>query len=346
MDHGFNVSLLYAGGRGELFSQLTLALGRQAVHALGPQDRRANVLRNAFHIMSHLIRLRPGIVFAVNPVMGISAGLAMSMLNRRLRCVSILAHHVFPAYCSDPVETRRMMKYFRAFDWHVVVSPSMEREIRPFVRDTARIECIPNAVDMADIQSQLHEGQGLAHPCPPHRWRCLHVGGLRPDKRVDRLLYAFASLPEREQAILLLVGDGDARGDLEALARSLGIAERCLFVGHQARPWAWAKGCDLFVQTPDWETFGLSVLEAMAAGLPVLTTGDNSPGLKDVVHDGVNGCLVESGDVDEFAKRWSGLLHDRCLRQRLVQAGFKTAQRFSLDAMRSRYVSFLSSCLV
>jgi len=336
-----NIVLLYSGGCGVLFREAVASIGM--VSNIGDQDRRANIFQNALHIIAKVCILQPRIVFAVNPVMGISVGLALQLLPDSIRPFSILAHHVFPQQRDDPVETRRMMKYFPMFDRHVVVSPSMTDGLKPYIGGkTDKVECIPNAIDADTIRRDVQSGTVNIN-LPDHHWCCLYVGGLRIDKRVDRLIRAFALLPERKRTVLLLVGDGNAKTQLEHLAKDLGVAERCFFVGHQARPFQWARDCDLFVQTPDWETFGLSVLEAMGAGLPVLTMGDNSPGLQDVVYDGINGRLITSGDIGEFARAWSELLKSPEQRKAMVQKGNETVKQYSLDTMCDRYMKLLST---
>ncbi|WP_287963037.1 glycosyltransferase family 4 protein [Alcanivorax sp.] len=334
------IALVYSGGHGDLFKSAAASV--EMVFSLGNQDRRANVFRNALYITAKACILRPRVVFAVNPVMGMSVGLALKLLPDPFRPFSILAHHVFPRQRNDPVETKRMMEYFPMFDRHVVVSPAMIGGLMPYIGGKLdRVTCIPNAIDAAAIRRDVRAG-AVNMNLPDHDWRCLYVGGLRTDKRVDRLIRAFALLPERKRTVLFLVGDGNARTRLEHLAKDLGVAERCIFVGHQARPFQWARDCDLFVQTPDWETFGLSVLEAMSAGLPVLTMGDNSPGLQDLVRDGINGRLIASGDIGEFALAWSDLLNSPEQRKLIVQQGNETVRHYSLDKMCARYMRLLS----
>jgi glycosyltransferase involved in cell wall biosynthesis len=330
-----NVALLYSGGKGKLFREMAGTV--DLLVDIGDQNQRANIYRNAAHVLLKILWLRPRVVCAVSYIMGQSVGLAMSLLPRILRPFSILVHHVYPDQRNDLIESARMKRWYPVFDEHVVVSRPMVNEVRPYVGDRAVIRCIPNGVDIYAIERAARRGR-CDMALPRHQWRCIYVGGLRVDKRVDRLIRAFAMLPERNETVLLLVGDGGAKPRLMQLANDLDVGDRCVFVGHQSCPFEWYHGCDMFVQTPDWETFGLSLLEAMAAGLPVLTMGDNSPGLQEFLRDGVNGRLIISGDASEFSQAWSMLLRSLDQRQKLSVAGHQTANAYSLDAMVERYL--------
>lgn len=336
-----NVALLYSGGKGKLFNEISEMV--EVLADAGNQNRRANIYRNAVRIILAIIWLRPRVVCAVSYVMGQSVGLALKLLPKIMRPSSILVHHIYPGQRSDPVETARMKRWFPIFDEHIVVSRPMVNAVRSYVGN-AKIRCIPNGIDVQTIERAAKRGRGDV-PLPEHQWRCIYVGGMREDMRVDRLIRAFAMLPERERTLLLLVGDGDAKPQLMQLAYDLNVGDRCVFVGHQTCPFEWFHGCDLFVHASDWEAFALSLLEAMGAGLPVLAMGEKGAGMKEYLHDGVNGRLLQSGDISHFVCTWSKLLHDPEERQRLSAAARQTAQLYSLDVMVDRYLHLFDQYL-
>jgi glycosyltransferase involved in cell wall biosynthesis len=96
------------------------------------------------------------------------------------------------------------------------------------------------------------------------------VAALRPEKNLARLLHAVSLFSHR--ARLVIIGDGPERPMLESLAATLGIAERVTFAGHRADPRSAYDGFDIFALSSDTEQMPLSVLEAMASGLPVAST--------------------------------------------------------------------------
>lgn len=110
------------------------------------------------------------------------------------------------------------------------------------------------------------------------------VAGLRPEKNIARLIRAFARLREAQAARLVIVGDGPLRGELEALARSLGVERDVAFTGYLANPGERLAEFDLFALSSDTEQLPIAMLEAMALGLPIVSTrvGDIGAVLADV----------------------------------------------------------------
>jgi glycosyltransferase involved in cell wall biosynthesis len=96
------------------------------------------------------------------------------------------------------------------------------------------------------------------------------IAALRPEKNLARLLHAFALLDGAPR--LVIVGDGPERHELEALASTLCVADRVMFAGHSTTPESWLAAFDIFALSSDTEQMPLSLLEAMAAGLPVAAT--------------------------------------------------------------------------
>ena len=121
-------------------------------------------------------------------------------------------------------------------------------------------------------------------------------GRMTAVKRTDDLLATLAALRERGvDALLLLVGDGDDRERLEQRAHDLGLARSCLFLGYQEDVAAWYAICDAVVLTSASEGTPVTIIEALAAGRPVVATAVG--GVPDVVDDGETGFLVGPGDT-------------------------------------------------
>ncbi len=160
-----------------------------------------------------------------------------------------------------------------------------------------RLRLIPNGIDLARFSGAapmpLPAGEGPVVGT---------VAALRPEKNLGRLLRAFAVLRARRAARLVIVGDGPERPGLEALAATLGIAADAHLVGHSTASERWLAGFDAFALSSDTEQMPLSLLEAMAAGLPAVCTdvGD----VRDMVA-GENAPFVTPLDDNAFA---NGLL--------------------------------------
>ncbi len=152
----------------------------------------------------------------------------------------------------------------------------------------------------------------------------VYVGRLVPRKGVDTLVEAFALLPGRPDARLVIVGGelgGSPEADrLSALAREFGVAERVNFVGSrpQGELYRYYGAADVAATVPHYEPFGMTPLEAMACGTPVV--GSRVGGIKTSVADGETGYLVSPRDPEALAGRLYCLLSDPVLRKRMGHA--------------------------
>ena len=118
----------------------------------------------------------------------------------------------------------------------------------------------------------------------------------------------FNEVQKKIPAKLLFVGDGPERSTAEDLARELGVCDEIRFVGKQEQMEDILAIADLFLLTSDYESFGLAALEAMAAGVPVVST--NAGGLKEINIDGVTGYMANVGDIETMSKKSLSILKD------------------------------------
>ncbi len=167
----------------------------------------------------------------------------------------------------------------------------------------------------------------------------ISVGRLAPEKNWETLLHAFAKVyPEHPKLRLVLIGDGSARESLQALASELGIAERVTFTGSipfEEVP-AYLKAADAFSFASITETQGLVTIEAMAAGLPVVSV--DGSGTRDIVEHGKQGFLVEN-DAEALAKGIHELLSDPQQMKRFRHNALKKAKTFDVDVLSKQMIS-------
>jgi glycosyltransferase involved in cell wall biosynthesis len=186
---------------------------------------------------------------------------------------------------------------------------------------------IRNAVDVSAAPRSRHD-----RPIP----RLIAVGRLKAPKDLVTLIRAFAALPEGTFEALI-VGDGPDRGAVEAEIRAHGLDERVRLVGERSDVQALLADSDLFVLSSRSEGLPVSVLEAMAAELPVVASSVG--GLAELVVDGETGILVPLGDALALAAALGRLIEDRELRRRLGAAGRARAQAsFDLATFRQAHV--------
>lgn len=201
-----------------------------------------------------------------------------------------------------------------------------------------RVVVIPNALD-----PDLHE---RARDAPVERARrLLTIARLAASERykgVDHVIRALpAVLADVPGAKYVVVGDGDDRPRLEALAHETGVADRVSFVGRAsgAELDRELRSAALFAMPSGGEGFGIVYLEAMAYGIPVIAAA--SGGAPEVVRDGETGFLVPYGDVSALAERVVTLLRNEELRRRLGAAARRRAGEFTLDRIHPRLAETL-----
>lgn len=207
-------------------------------------------------------------------------------------------------------------------DRYLAVSDEVAERLQASLRIPARkIEVVRNGIPLdrfagAAPGALAHLRSGNGRPL------VLTVARLDPQKGHTYLLQAAALVPE---AVFALVGDGEQRAALEAQARSLGLQDRVLFLGHRADIPELLASCDLFVLPSLFEGFPLSVLEAMAAGKAVVTS--DIGGTDEAVVHRETGLLVPPGDATALAAAIRTLLGDPGLAKRFGEAGQAKALR-------------------
>jgi glycosyltransferase involved in cell wall biosynthesis len=190
---------------------------------------------------------------------------------------------------------------------------------------------IPNAVDIEGIDKALLARSPIVIETAAKLKGKLIVGTvarLSKEKGIDILILAFAEVHKAiSNAHLLIVGDGNQLVELQSLAQNLGIGDAITWTGRLR--WEDAMGClgrmDVVVVPSRFEGFGLTAIEAMTCGKPVVAS--NVDGLAEIISDGENGVLIPSEDVSAFASALSELLNDKERRQTIGMAARRHVDR-------------------
>jgi glycosyltransferase involved in cell wall biosynthesis len=199
-----------------------------------------------------------------------------------------------------------------------------------------RIAVIENGIDVekygpAPDKPALRARLGLDPTAP----LVVHVARHHPVKDQAMLVRGFVAA-DVPGARLVMVGDGPLRNDLESLATALGVRDRVDFVGIQNNVADWLAAADVFALTSVSEASSLTLLEAMATGLPVVVTAVG--GNPEIVRDGIDGLHVPRGDWRACGTALTTLLGNATLRSRLGANGRqRTHERYRLDATIGHY---------
>ena len=179
------------------------------------------------------------------------------------------------------------------------VSNSLRKDTLNFFNIKREIKVIPNFINIREYDIEVNESLRTYYAPEKQRILC-HVSNFRKVKRIEDVVRVFDKVQKVIPSKLLLVGDGPERHNIELLCDELGLNENVLMLGNLRKTIDVLKISDLFLLTSETESFGLAALEAMASGIPVISS--NTGGIPEVNTNGVSGYLSEVGDVDDMAK--------------------------------------------
>lgn len=206
-----------------------------------------------------------------------------------------------------------------------------------------RLRVIPNGVEQpsstAWTAATIREKLGL----PANAFLAGYIGRLAVQKRVQDLVWSVETLRQiRPQFHLVLIGDGPERDRLEHFAESIGCRENVHFLGHQDDAAAWLPGFDAFCLASSFEGMSNSLMEAMAAGKPVVVS--DIPANRELVTHEQTGLLVKLGDGVGFMQFFRRLMDEPELGPRLGAAAKQRMQeQFSVAKMVERYIELYHS---
>ena len=245
----------------------------------------------------------------------------------------LYAHAYFPILPDVVGETMLqayMPTFCRSCDLVVAPSPGMRDILERLGVDTP-IKVLPNGVDLEPFSRQVEPVDRARFGFNPEDVVLIYVGRLGPEKNLPFLLRSFSGTAQAyEQAALLIVGDGPERDNLQDRARSMGLGHKIHFTGmvdYKELP-RYLAAADAFVTASVTEVHPLSVIEAMAAGKPVL--GINSPGVGDTVENGVTGYL-SSEELAAFTAKMVRLVNEHDQRRKMGENARQAAANYAIE---------------
>ncbi len=218
-------------------------------------------------------------------------------------------------------------------DGVTAVSESLKRDTLRLFNIDREIDVIPNFISLKK-HTEPKECKRSVMARPDERI-ITHISNFRKVKRVEDVVRVFAKIQEKIPAKLIMVGDGPDREIADQLCKNLGIKKRVLFLGNTSDIEQILCFSDLFLLPSMSESFGLSALEAMVAGVPVVSS--NAGGIPEVNKEGVSGFLCEVGDIDTMAARALYILEDEARLKEFKKGALEIAKRFDEEKIVPMY---------
>jgi glycosyltransferase involved in cell wall biosynthesis len=301
--------------------------GRRGVrlHALSPHRRPspADVVS-----LVRLVRLARAadLIHGHSAKAGFLARLASTLSGKRNVCLFTPHAWSFWAAGVSGAFLYRTLERLAAGWCHTIVALSRSEKEAGLASGVGRPEqyrVILNGIDL----------EQFARPREPVPGRVVGLGRLAPQKRPDLAVRAMSEVRARHpHAVLQLAGDGPARREIEQLVADLSLDRAVRLVGRHANVPELLSEATCLVLTSDYESCPYTVMEAMAAGVPVVATSVG--GVPELVEDGVSGLLVPPGRPEPIAAAISELLADPELARRLGNAGqVRAREKFSVQRM-------------
>lgn len=238
---------------------------------------------------------------------------------------------VLPEQISEAALKAYLSPFYRACDLVIVPTSSMCQVLQQRYGLDSPIEVIPNGLDLGPYRTITRPIDRSEFGFSTDHVIFIYLGRLASEKNLSLLLRAFYGIAMTYDHVrLLIVGDGPDRDNLESLVKHMDMSHKVFFTGmvdYQSVPYYLASS-DVFVTPSRTETFGMSTVEAMATGLPVI--GIDAPGTTDLIEEGVSG-LIANDDLAVLAAKLGLLATNPDLRKKLGQGAFQASKKYDIQ---------------
>lgn len=328
----FEISLLLSRDRGRLAEDSEWFDRVEIINTDVHTDFRRlyEPILHAFQLRKAIRRISPDLILTA----GTYSNLIAPLVAGGRPC--ILSEHL---HMSTHLKSARFGKIIAALmrlrhHHYTVVAPAqgVVDDLKQYFAVT-KSQAIPHGIDPTKILCLAEEPVEYL-PKEPYIVAC---GRLAAQKDYPTLLRAFAKARQAGiQENLVIVGGGEDEENLKKLAKSLGLTDVVHFFGHRDNPYPYMKNASFFVLSSLWEGFGIVIIEAMALGLPCIST-DCPSGPAEILRDGQHGLLVPPGNPDALAAAILKLASSSALREELSRQSILRAGELSLQRMATEY---------
>lgn len=265
-----------------------------------------------------------------------------TIFPKRLNLKLIIAEHNTISYTLRFSKFRIVKKIiskilYRKADTIVAVSKGVKEDlIKTLKLSQEKVKVIYNPLDIDKIKEMAKEE--INHPWLVNKEYpvIINVGRLIYQKGQDILLKAFKIVNEKIESRLIILGKGQLLNELKNLTKQLNIEDKVDFVGFQKNPFSFISKADVFVLSSRWEGFGNVLIEAMACGVPVIST-DCPSGPNEIIENGKNGILVKVDDVYGLAEAILSILENKNFSDALSKNALKSVEKFDVFNILRKY---------
>ena len=216
------------------------------------------------------------------------------------------------------------------------VSESLKKDTYKHFKVSKDIKVVPNFVCVSKFKKDPKNCKKSIF-APNGERILMHISNFRKVKRIQDIIKIHARVNKEIPTRLILIGDGPERSSMERLAREQGVENSTYFLGKIKETEKALCSADVYLMTSETESFGVSALEAMAAGIPVISS--NTGGIPEVnVHD-ETGFLSDVGDIDDMSINLIKILKDTILYRRISSNALKKANSFNISSILPIYES-------
>ncbi|PID25753.1 N-acetyl-alpha-D-glucosaminyl L-malate synthase BshA [Sporosarcina sp. P7] len=266
----------------------------------------------------------------------ISAILAKDMAQSSIGIITTLHGTDVTILGHDPALKNTLSYGINKSDRVTAVSRSLRNETIELLQPTTEIQTIYNFIDEEKYYPRevehLREELGIESD----EKVLIHISNFRKVKRIPDIIESFRLIDKQHKAKLLLVGEGPEKFYLEEFVKTHELQDDIFFLGKRNDLPELLSISDAMLLLSEKEAFGLVLLEAFACGVPAVANAIG--GIPEVVQDGVNGFLVELGDVQAVADRLTQLLSDSNLHQQMKSNAMRTVrEEFSSESIVAQY---------
>ncbi len=295
------------------------------------------------------LRMRIGRYDAVHAHFALPSGLLALLINGWTRVPKILTVHagdIFGSDSEDPAVLKSPLNRLftslarwitRQFHQIATISGDSQESVTKYFKiPRKKIMVIPHGVDLPAPVRDIRETWGISQDA----FICISICRLVARKRLQDVINAVSELKDLN-ILYLIAGEGPEQTALKKLAEELGIQTQVRLLGRitEQEKADYLNAANLFVMPSSHEGFGISYLEAMAAGCPVIASDQG--GQTEFLQSGKHGFLVPVGDVDAIAQSVRTLAETPKLRQKMSEENINLAQSFSWNNIARQYIQLI-----